>query len=146
MAFRLVKDPTDTQAELLALSSVATVSGSLLERTAGATTWVLCTATSDHFTRKAVAIELVASGTAEVKAILVNDLQLWEADATNSSDAADDGDRMILTDSVTVNNTGTDVSGQKPAFVQDGFSGLAADNTIIGRIITGTGIDPDSSG
>ena len=144
MAYRLVKDPQDVQVELLPLNSVTTVPGSLLERTAGTTTWALTTSSSDYFTQKAVAIEAVTSGT-EVKAILVTSDQLWEADLTNNSSATHNGDRMAATDSVTVNNSASDVTGQAVVFVQDNPTGAAADKTSVGRILVGNGVDPDAS-
>lgn len=44
----------------------------------------------------------------QVPAIMIDPQDTWIADLTNNSDPAHNYQRMVLTDSLTVNNTGTD--------------------------------------
>ena len=114
MAFRLIKDATDTQTAYLPISSLTLVAGQVLELDLGATTWTSGTHATIHWQRKAVTIEAATTAATEVKAILVNDTQLWEADAENNGAATANGDRMLLgTGGITVNNTGTDDASQE---------------------------------
>lgn len=66
------------------------------------------TASSTTITVRAIAMGNAASGDAESLVVLVSPTQIWEADLTNNSSINHCGDRMILTDEGTVNNTGTD--------------------------------------
>lgn len=143
--YKLIRNPSDTQAEPLRISGITVVLNDLLERTAGSTTWALTTSSTDYFTQKAVAIESATTNDTEVQAIRVDMDQKWEAEGGSSSDIADDGDRMAATDENTVNNSGTDVTNQAVVFVQDGVIGPAADNRIVGNILVGNGVDPDVS-
>lgn len=59
---------------------------------------------------------------------------LYLADVTNNSDVADNNQRMILTDSQTVNNTGTDDAAG--VVVQVGVVGAAADKKILVELVT----------
>ena len=143
--YKLIRNPSDTQAEPLRISGITVALNDLLERTAGSTTWALTTSSTDYFTQKAVAIESATTNDTEVQAIRVDMDQKWEAEGGSSSDIADDGDRMAATDENTVNNSGSDVTQQAVVFVQDGIIGPAADNRIVGNILVGNGVDPDVS-
>lgn len=143
--FEVISDKDDSENQLLPASGLTTTVGDLLERVAGSTTWAACTSSSDWFTVKAIAMEAVSSAN-RVLAYRIKGNELVKVDAANSSDSADNGDRMILTDKDTVANTGSDVTGQSPCFIQEGVLGVTGDKKIIGKIIVGNGIDPDASG
>lgn len=135
----------DTQAEFIPISSLTLATGDMLELDIGATTWTVADSSTIHFQKKAVCIEAATSTATEVKAILVNDYQMWEVDLTNAGSDNHDGDRMVLTDQNDVNNTGTDSTAQTAVFIQFQRVGETSDNTAIGWFIAGTGIDPDAS-
>lgn len=146
MSFRLVKDPQNTQAEELPISSQTVSVGEVLELDAGAVNWTTADASTEHWQKKAVAIEAATGSDSVVQAILVNDGQLWEADAENSSDAAHNGDRMeIASGGLTVANDGSDQSGQVACFIQRAPVGPTADAVVVGYLIAGTGVNPDAS-
>lgn len=145
MAFRLLKDPMDTEAEFHDVSSLAVVVGDLLVQAVGATTWTAASSTSNHFLPKMVATETVTSSATEVKGILVNLYQLWDADYNAASSDSHDGDRMILTDENTVNNTGSDSNSQAAVWRQKKRIGPTADNRASGYFLGGQGVDPDDT-
>lgn len=147
MAFKLVKDPMDTQVEFLPISSQTVSVGEVLELDAGATTWTTADASTLHWQRKAVAIAAATSSDTEVKAILVHPFQLWEANTGSTSSANHNGDRMALAaGGLTVNNSGSDATGQTANFVQFGLVNVnGATDTVVGYFLGGTGVDPDAA-
>lgn len=146
MAFRLVKDPMEPQVLAIPISSLTVTLGELLELDIGATTWTAGDASTEHWQRKAVAIEAATSSATEVKAVLVHDQQLWEADLANASSANHNGDRMLLVSGgLTVNNTGTDNTSEEACFIQFAPVGAAADATALGFFVGGSGVNPDAA-
>ena len=146
MAFEIIKDINSNPARKIPVSSITVVAGDLLELTAGSANWALCTSTSNFFTRKAVALEANAAvANSSVLAQELNGNEQVRAESANNSAAADNGDRMTLTDANTVNNTGTDVTGQAVSFVQTGTAGVVADKRIVGYVLVGSGVDPDAA-
>lgn len=134
----------DRGMKLVPVSSLTASVGDLLELIAGSATWAKVTSSSNFFTRKAIVQTAITSASfAEV--IELDGNEIVEAQSANASAAADNGDRMAFTDENTVNNSGTDVTGQAVGFVQDGVAGAAADNRIIGRVLVGNGVDPDAA-
>lgn len=142
---RIVQDHNDKGFSLVPISSLTVAVGDLLELTAGSTTWALVTSSSNHFTRKAIAQEAATTAATELKVVELDGSELVEAQSANNSAAADNGDRMAATDKDTVNNSGTDVTGQAVVFVQTGVVGAAADKRIVGRVLVGSGVDPDAA-
>lgn len=142
---RIIRDDRDKGAKMLPISTITVVVGDMLELTAGSTTWALCTSSSNHFTRKAIAVEGATTADTEVNAVELDGSEDVEAESVNNSAAADNGDRMALTDENTVNNSGTDVTGQAVAFLQRGVIGSAADKRIWGNVLVGSGVDPDAA-
>lgn len=137
---------TSTEAFVeLPISSLTLAIGDMLELAVGATTWTEAAATTEHWQLKAVCMASATTADTEVLAQLVGPGQVWEAEAANASDAADNGDRMLLTDKNTVNNTGTDSTAEEACFIQLGVVGDTADNTIYGIIVPGSGINPDAA-
>lgn len=128
----------------LDVSSLTAAVGDLLELTAGSTTWAAVSSTSNFFTRKAIAMEATTSAST----ILARELDGTErviAESANNSNVAHNGDRMAATDSNTINNSGTDVTGQAVVFVQDTTQGAVGDKRIVGRVLVGNGVDPDAA-
>src|SRR3990167_7377416 len=126
MAFEIVRDPINSGAVELPISSLTLAVGDMIELDAGATTWTVADASTQHWQKKAVCIEAASSSASVVKAVPVNDYQLYKVESANNSAAADNGDRMILTDRNTVNNTGTDNTSQEAVFIQIAPIGAAA--------------------
>ena len=146
MSHRLIKDPLDTQAELLPISSKTVTNGMVLELDVGATTWTLGDASTEHWQKKAIAMESATTSAVEVKAKMIAEGQLYEVDLANNSNSDHNGDRMILSaGGLTVNNTGSDVTGKEAVFIQKAPVGPTADAKAIGWFVAGTGINPDAS-
>lgn len=146
MAFEILKDINSNPAREIPVSSITVVVGDLLEITAGATTWVLCTSSSNHFTRKAVALEAATTAATTVLAQELTGNEIVRAESANNSDTTLNGDRMALTDANTVNNSaGGDVTGQAVAFLQIGTAGAVASKRITGYVLVGSGVDPDAA-
>lgn len=144
--FKLIKSPYVTDAiEELPISSLTLAVGDMIELDVGATTWTEADASTEHWQKKAVVQEAVTTAATVVKAIPVLPGQLWEVEGANNSAAADNGDRMLLTDKNTVNNTGTDNTSEEACFIQRGFAGVAADKRLIGEVVYGSGINPDAA-
>jgi len=145
MSFGIVKDPGETEVKEVTISSLTLSPGDMLELNAGATAWTVADASTQHWQKKVVCIEPATSSDTKVKAIVVTDHQSWAVESANNSASADNGDRMILTDKNTVNNTGTDNASQNAIFIQENPVGDATDKKIIGTFKGGAGIDPDAA-
>ena len=144
--FKLIGQPIVEATFSAPISSLTVSKGDLLALGAGATTWSLGAATTEHWQLKAVALADAITADTEVLAILVSSVaQEWEAESANNSNAAHNGDRMLLTDEDTVNNTGTDSTAEEACFIQTGVIGAAADKRIKGIIVPGTGVNPDAA-
>lgn len=144
--FKLVKSPYPSDyIEELPISSLTLAVGDMVELDVGATTWTVADASTQHWQKKAVVQEAATSSATVVKAIPVLPGQIWEAESANNAAAADDNDRMLLTDQNTVNNTGTDNTSQEACFIQRGFAGAVADKRLLGEIQYGTGVNPDAA-
>jgi len=142
--FKILKDINDSPAKKLPISSLAVTIGDLLELAVGATTWTAVTASSEYFTRKAIAMETVTSSATEVLCQEVNGTETVEVDCVaGTANADDNGDRMIATDKDSINNTGTDDASENVVFIQDGVGSTTS--KIIGRIIVGNGVNPDAT-
>lgn len=138
--FTFVKGPVVETDEPVAISSLAVTEGDLLTLTAGSTTWTAATSSSIHGQLKAVATETVTSSATSVKVRHVIPGQFWVAELANNSAAADNGDRMVLTDANTVNNTGTDSTAKEAFFIQFAPVGAAAEKRALGFIVYGSGV------
>jgi len=143
--FTPIRSTSTEEDMLVTISSNAVTLGDMLELDLGATAWTDADASTQHWQLKLVASETVTTAATEIKGRLVASGQMWEAESVNASSASDNGDRMLLTDTNTVNNTGTDNTSQEAVFLQLGVLGAASDNRIWGMIIPGTGIDPDAA-
>lgn len=128
------------------ISSNAVTLGDMMELDIGAVNWTDGTAATVHWQLKFVATETVTSSATVVKGTLVSSVgQIWAAETNAASAAADNGDRMILTDANTVSNTGTDNTTKEAVVIQLSPMGTLADARIRGIIIPGSGINPDAT-
>lgn len=144
--FTLLHQPFTEEDIVLTTSSNAITSGDLLELDIGAVAWTDADSATEHWMLKAVATQTIPSTATTVNARLISSIaQLWVVESANNSAAADNGDRMLLTDTNTVNNTGTDNTSEEACFIQFGTLGAATDKRIIGIVIPGTGINPDAA-
>ena len=136
-----------TEADLeLPISTLTLSVGDMLDLAIGATTWTEASATTEHWQLKAVCSQAATTAESFVKARLVSSTgQLWEAETANNSSASHNGDRMLLTDKNTVNNTGTDNTSEEACFIQISPIGAAADKRVLGIIVPGIGINADAS-
>lgn len=144
--FKLVKSPyASDYMEELPISSLTLAVGDMIELDVGATTWTVANSSTEHWQKKAVVQEAATSSDTVVLAIPVLPGQVWEAEGANASAAADVGDRMLLTDQNTVNNSGTDSTAEEAVFVMRGYAGATTDNRLIGEVVYGTGVNPDAA-
>jgi len=127
------------------ISSITVVKNDLLELVSGATTWALCTSSSNHFTKKAIALQAATTADTSVECVMATLHDVYKAETANNSAAADNGDMMVLTDANTVNNTGTNSTAQVGVVVQLAPVGAAASKEILCQFVGLTGIDPDLS-
>jgi len=115
-------------------ASIVLVKGELLEKATGG-----LTQPANSSTVRSEVIGLcnqsisAADSLTQVPYIEIFENDLFIVDSTNNSNAAHNGQRMVLTDSETVNNTGTDnVNG---IVQQEEVYGVAADRKIIVKFV-----------
>lgn len=144
--FHLLSSPVVENDIEITTSSNAVTFGDLMELDVGATAWTDADASTEHWQLKAVATETIASTVSVLKATLVVSVgQHWACETANNSAAADNGDRMLLTDTNTVNNTGTDNTSEEACVIQLDPLGAATDLRIVGIVVPGLGINPDAA-
>jgi hypothetical protein len=133
--FKLVKDPDTTVYENMRVASQAYAVGDsvMLDRTADAIEVVPATAATVTTNIYGVAMEAVTSSATSLLIARVTNRQLWSADTTGTATAADNEQRMLLTDKGTVNNSHTDSGSPSAVFQQTGY--ISA-NRIVGRFLT----------
>lgn len=138
--FRLLRDNADKGAHAVPISSQTVLVGDLLDLAVGATTWTVCTSSSVSYTRKALAVSSATTADTEVNAIELDGSEDIQVETANNSTAADNGDRMALTDKNTVNNSGTDVTTTTVGFIQRAPVGVTTDKQIWGNVLVGNGV------
>ena len=138
--FFILRDASDKGAHEIPISSQTVLVGDLLDLAVGSTTWTVCTSSSVSYTRKAIAIATATSSDSVVLAIELDGNEDVQVQSVNDSAAADNGDRMALTDKNTVNNSGTDVTTTTVCFLQRGTVGATTDDQIWGNVLVGNGV------
>ena len=136
MAFRRVKGGDKGFSEPRTTSSLTGSVGELVDYDRSSEVLAEATASSTPETLAGVLVAAVASAdtTAQVQEICDGDEYI--ADTTNNSAAADNYHRMILTDSLTVNNeVAGDNTTDNAVFMQIAPVGAAADKKILGRFV-----------
>ena len=148
MAFKLISSPyPGDPSEQITVASITAVAGDMMYISeADPSVWTVATASGvEHWHRKCVTTKAIASTdtTAIAKPVLPG--QKWLADCTNNAVAADQYDRMILTDGHTVNNTSANSADSSAIFTMEGYQGALTDKKLIGEIAYGSGVDPDAT-
>ncbi len=95
---------------------------------------VVIKATSSSSLEDLAGVSVGAFTTADTSVLLQEIMKGDEyiVDVTNNSSTTHNYQRMILTDELTVNNTGSDSTSDAAVFVQTGVVGAAASKKIIG--------------
>lgn len=130
----IIKNPTRSLGMLNKSTSQVTVMKEVLDLTAGLA--VPATSSSTVKTIAGVSNQAisVAEALSQVPVIELFQNDVWIADSTNNSNPLHNGQDMVLTDSTTVNNTGT--TSASGVVQQVGVYGAAADKKILVRFIT----------
>lgn len=115
-------------------SSTVTTAGEILMVTAGLA--IPATSSTVRADLLGVCNQTIAAAEAltQVPYIVPSDEDVYIFSTTNNSDATHNGQAMILTNSTTVNNTGT--TSATGIIQQVGVLGAAADKLILGRFLT----------
>ena len=142
--FEVIKDLRDAELVEMPTTTLTAAKGDLVERLAAGLYWTACTATSPHFSPKAILME-AAVAASSVLAYRLTGNETVRAECANTANTGHNGDIMVLTDTNTVNNTGTTATTEYAAFVQEGVSGATSEKRLIGRILVGNGVDPDAT-
>ncbi|MFA7662760.1 MAG: hypothetical protein WCX88_02480 [Patescibacteria group bacterium] len=127
----------EIEAKERVIGAVAYAVGDVLMRSTTAGTLIAATssATPNLFTNGGGIVTKATDGVATVAYVEPIDYDAeYFAQTTNNSNVAHNYMLMALTDSNTVNNTGTD-DVTNPVFMQTGVVGAAADKKIIGQFV-----------
>lgn len=130
--FVLIADPVATEYRQYAIVSQAYTLGDSVDVSRTAADVIPSTSSSLGYTIRGVAMQTVTSSATTLLVALSNAAQRWTADATNATNVAHNGQRMVLTDKATVNNTGTDSSSASAVFEQ---LGTVSTTRIVGRFL-----------
>src|SRR3990167_9983914 len=135
MAFKRVKGSDKGFSEPRTVSSLTAVINELLDYDRANEVLIAATSSSTIESLAGVSVKAIASGdtTAQVQEIVDGDE--YVVDTTNNSDSAHNYHRMVLTNSTTVNNTGTDSTADTAVFMQVAPIGAASEKKIIGRFV-----------
>ena len=137
--YQIISDINDRPCKQLRISSLAVTVGDLLERLTGAVNWTATSATSTSWTRKAIAMENVASGATTVLAIELDGSETVRVPGTSTAVVTDDGDFCAAATVATITNAATNVTTDACVFVQTGIGPGTTD--CIGNVLVGNGID-----
>ena len=135
MAFKRVKGGDKGFTEPRTVASLTAVAGELLAWDRAAETMIAATSSSTPESLAGVTVAAVASADTTAQVQELTDGDEWIADTTNNSDAAHNYHRMLLTDSVTVNNTASDDTTDAAVIEQIAPVGAAASKKILCRIV-----------
>ena len=134
MAFKLTTPKNTRDVRSVTRSSLATTTGALYfpSITTGALQLAVAATTANQVLY--VSNETLVSGSTPVSMTVVSKEDEFLVDTVNNSNAAHNGQRMILdATGLLLNNTGTYVPGVTGVFVQLAVVGAAADRKIIAR-------------
>lgn len=125
----IIKNPTRSIRMVNKGSSTVTTSNQVLVETSGLA--VAASSGATVATIVGVCNQTIAAAEAltQVPVIEIFKGDVWLVDSTNNSDATHNGQLMVLTDSLTVNNTGT--TNAAGVVKQVGTFGAAADKKIL---------------
>jgi tRNA(Ile2) C34 agmatinyltransferase TiaS len=132
MSFKLIKDPEATVFRNFTIVSQAYTIGDLVDISRTAADVVPSTASSVGYGIRGVAMQTVTSAATVLLVALCTSRQDWIVNATNATNVAHNGQRMLLTDKVSVNNTGTDSTSASAVFEQ---LGVIDSTHLLGRLL-----------
>ena len=142
--FKILSTIDEIELRKYPVSSQTIVVGDLLQLPLGAVAWTVCTAATVHYVRKMIAYQ--ADPTAALTEVLgyeVRGNEVVEAEASTTVAVLDNGNRYVLTDKNTVNVAADASTAKEAVFIQ---YGLGSDTThIVGRLIVGSGVNPDAT-
>lgn len=131
--FSLIADPQNTEYRVVRTSgSQAYTIGDavMMDTTSDAVDVVPATASSTTVNIFGVAMETIVSTTTSLLVCVATAAQSWVAPVTNTANTNHNYQKMLLTDKVTVNNTGTTNTSANAVFTQ---LGVVSTNRIVGR-------------
>jgi hypothetical protein len=139
VGFKLIADPQTTEYRVVRIASQAYQIGQAVmwDRTADAIDVVPMTSSTSLQLVAGVAMEGVTNTATTLLIALVNPEQRWVADSTNTAATNDNNTNMVLTDSLTVNNTHTNSTAKEAVFMQ---TGVLSTNRIVGRFNVAYGV------
>lgn len=135
--FILQADPNNTEYRVFAISSQAYAIGDAVMVSRTAADVVPATSTTPTYGLRGVAMEAKTTADTLLLVALATAYQRWTADTTNAANASHNGQRMVLTDARTVNNTGTDSTTAYGVFEQ---LGVVDANRVVGRFLVAANI------
>lgn len=139
IGFKLIADPNETEYRTYAIASQAYTIGDSVDVSRSAADVVPSSSSSVTYGIRGVAMETKATTDTTLLVALCTSFQRWTADVTNTPNAAHNGQRMVLTDQRTVNNTGTDSTTVNGVFEQIGVQDLNG-KRIVGRFLPAANI------
>lgn len=131
--FSLIADPQNTEYRVVRTSgSQAYTIGDavMMDTTSDGIDVVPATSSSTTINIFGVAMETVASTATQLLVCLANVQQKWAATSATTASANHNYQKMVLTDKVTVNNTGTTDTTVNAVFTQ---LGIISSTRIVGR-------------
>lgn len=137
--FKLIADPDTTEYRQFAIVSQAYAIGDSVDVSRTAADVVPSTSSSTTVTIRGVALETKTTADTTLLVALCKPTQRWTADVTNAPVTTDNGQRMVLTDVRTVNNTHTDATGPTGVFEQLGVQD-ATGKRIVGRFLSAANV------
>lgn len=135
IGFKLVVDPDTTIYKQKKIASQAyTIGDGVMEYNTGSATKEVDPATSATTTygMYAVAMETVTSAATSMLVCLITPRQEWSVEVVNTALAAHNGQKMVLYDKSTVNNTGTTSAAAQAVFEQ---MGILSTTRIVGKFL-----------
>ena len=135
--FILQADPNTTEYRNFAIVSQAYTIGDAVMVSRTAADVIPATSSTPTYGIRGVAMETVTTAATTLLVALATQFQRWTADVTNAADATHNGQRMVLTDARTVNNTGTASTTEYGIFEQLGIVGTSRN---VGRFLTAANI------
>lgn len=137
MAFEqtIIKNPTRSVTPFPKAGATAFAKGAVISKDLGSNAVIPATSSTPRSSVIGVTTQAITAGEAltEILGLEIFSNDVFLVDTTNNSDADHYGDRMVLTDSVTVNNTGTD--NANGIVYQVGVYGAPADKKIIVKFV-----------
>ena len=135
MSFKRVKGSDKGFSEPRTVSSLTGSVGELVDYDRASEILAEATASSTVESLAGVLVSPVVAADTSAQVQEIVDGDEYIADTTNNSSASHNYHRMILTDSLTVNNTGTDDTTDNAVFMQIAPIGATSEKKILGRFV-----------